>query len=72
MEYLGWRLGDQEKFYGYDMATRECELCMKLIKSSEWRKNKKCDNGESELPTSKIIKSLDEWLYNEENQECLM
>ena len=72
MEYLGWRLEDPERFYGYNMATRECELCLKLIESSELRQKKKFANGRRELPTSKIVKSLDEWVYNEENEECLL
>ena len=72
MEYLSWRLDDPEKFYGYNMATGDCELCLKTIESSELRKKKKFANGESELPTSKIVKSLGEWLYNEEDEECIL
>jgi len=71
MEYLGWMLEDPEKFYGYNMASRDCELCLKVSKSSESKK-KKFANGESELPTSKIVKSLHDWLYNEEDEECLL
>ena len=71
MEYLGWMLDDPEKFYGYNMAYRDCELCLKVSKSSESKK-KRFANGRSELPTSKIVKSLHEWLYNEEDEECLL
>ena len=71
MEYLAWRLDDPEKFYGYNMATGECELCLKLSKLSGGE-GKKFANGRRELPTSKIVKSLDEWIFNEEDEECLL
>ena len=71
MEYLKWRLEDPEKFYGYNMAFGSCELCLKLTNSSS-KKGYKFANGRRELPTSKIVKSLDEWIYNEEDEECLV
>jgi len=72
MEYFAWRLEDPEKFYGFNMATGECELCLKLTKSSSNEKGYKFANGRTELPTSKIIKSLDEWYYNEEDRKCVL
>ena len=72
MEYFAWRLEDPEKFYGFNMATGECELCLKLTKSSSNEKGYKFANGRTELPTSKIIRSLDEWYYNEEEKECVL
>ena len=71
MEYLAWRLEDPEKFYGYNMAFRDCELCLKLTKSPN-KKGFEFANGRRELPTSKTVKSLDEWVYNKESEECLL
>ena len=67
-EYLTWRLDDPEKSYGYNMAMGDCELCLKLRS----KKGYKYANGVSELPTSKTVMSLDEWLYSEEDEECLL
>ena len=71
MEHLTWRLDDPEKFYGYNMAMGDCELCLKLTKSSN-KKEYKFANGKWELPKSKIFKSLDEWIYNEEDKEIVI
>ena len=71
MEYLTWRLDDPEKFYGYNMAMGDCELCLKLTKLSS-KEEYKFANGKWELPKSKIFKSLDEWIYNEEDKECIL
>ena len=71
MEYLTWRLEDPEKFYGYNMAVGECELCLKLTNLSS-KKGYKFANGRTELPKSKIIKSIHEWIYKEEESECIV
>ena len=72
MEYLAWRLDDPKTFYGYKMATGDCELCLKLTKPSGEKKKKKFANGRKNLPMSKIVTSLDGWIYNEEDKECLL
>jgi len=71
MEYLTWRLDDPQKFYGYNMATGDCELCLKLTNVSI-EKGYKFANGKRELPKSKIVTSIDDWIYKEEDKECLL
>ena len=71
MEYLAWRLDDPEKFYGRNIVFGDCELCLKLTNSPS-KKGYEFANGRRELPMSKIVKSLDEWIYNEESDECLL
>jgi len=71
MEYFGWRLEDPQKFYGYDLQSKECELCLKLG-DEKLRKGKKFANGRSSLKNPTVLSSLDDFVYKEESEECLV
>ena len=75
MEYLGWRLVDPRNFYGFNLPSDECELCLKLTKGErgeELRKGKKFANGKSEFEDQMIVTSLSDFFYKDESEECLV
>ena len=66
-----FRLEDPQKFYGYNLQNEECELCLKLG-DQKLRRGKKFANGRNSLKNPMFVKSLDDFVYKEESEECLV